>query len=329
MFEYEAYYRANSFEELRALGRRAGPGDMIELVAGTHEPHHAPMEDKDGEGKCGTWPTRALEGTVFDLHGEPGRLITFCGDRERTVIDGIGNRRGGAGIQIVRSTYVRFAGFTIRNLLRAVDIQDTSHAEVTHVTSENTWHEGYRIRYNSTYNLIHHCHIKDTGKGYVGNGEGIYVGTARGRTTDCGNPEDNSDYNVLSNNVFGPNVPSENIDVKEYTTGGVIRDNVFNGTDLRGIHASTSWVALKGRGWRLENNVGVGMGVENGAGIRVLERAPGYGGSNVVRGTTCRGLSKGSVCVFVDARTTNNTVEGVKVEESDPSARERGGGGRR
>ena len=203
---------------------------MIELVAGKHEPHHAAMEDKDGEGKCGTWPTRALEGTVFDLHGEPGRLITFCGDRERTVIDGIGNRRGGAGIQIVRSTYVRFAGFTIRNLLRAVDIQDSSHAEVTHVTSENTWHEGYRIRYNSTYNLIQHCHIKDTGKGYVGNGEGIYVGTARGRTTDCGNPEDNSDYNVLSNNVFGPNVPSENIDVKEYTTGGVIRGNVFNGT---------------------------------------------------------------------------------------------------
>lgn len=217
LFSYEKYYRAYDFEELRALARRATPGDMVELVAGTHEPHHAPMEDTDGEGLCATWPTRALEGTVFRLHGEPGRLITFCGDRERTIIDGGKNNKGGAGIQIVRSSYVRFAGFTIRNLLRAVDIQDTSHAEVMYVTSENTWHESYRIRYNSTHNLIQHNHIRDTGKGYVGNGEGIYIGTAHGRTTDCGNPQDNSDYNVVANNVFGPNVPSENVDVKEYT----------------------------------------------------------------------------------------------------------------
>jgi hypothetical protein len=36
MFEYESYYRAQDFEELRALGRRARPGDMIELVAGVY-----------------------------------------------------------------------------------------------------------------------------------------------------------------------------------------------------------------------------------------------------------------------------------------------------
>ncbi len=144
-FPYERYYRASDFKEMRALGRQAQPGDMIELAAGVHSPHRAALESTDGEGVCATWPTRALDGTVFKLHGEPGRVITFCGDKERTIIDGSkGSKKGGAGLQIVQSSYVRFAGFTIRNLLRAVDIQDTSHAEILHITSEKTWHEGFR-----------------------------------------------------------------------------------------------------------------------------------------------------------------------------------------
>ena len=360
-FPYERYHRASDFDEMRALGRRARPGDMIELAAGVHAPHRAAIESTEGEGVCATWPTRALDGTVFKLHGEPGRVITFCGDKERTIVDGRkGLRKGGAGLQIVQSSYVRFAGFTIRNLLRAVDIQDTSHAEILYITSEKTWHEGFRVRYNSSSNLIQVCigprppcfravassrpaltqllrarslarsfarslalqhnHIKDTGLGYVGNGEAIYVGTARGRTTDCGNPQDNSDYNVIASNRFGPGVPSENIDVKEYTHGGVIKDNVFNGTGLQGIHASTSWVALKGTGYVVSDNVGVGLGV-TGAGIRVLERVETFGSNNMVVRNTCKQLSTGSVCVFVDARTSNNTLSGNRVVDSDESVR--------
>ncbi len=186
LFPYERYYRAKDFKEMRVLGRRAKPGDMVELVAGVHSPHRARLESTDGEGKCATWPTRALDGTVFKLHGEPGRLITFCGSRERTIIDGGKGSKGGAGLQVVQSSYVRFAGFTIRNMLRAVDIQDTSHAEILYITSEKTWHEGFRcvvddrrdvplsevltrfrpsvrlslssrVRYNSTSNLLKVC----------------------------------------------------------------------------------------------------------------------------------------------------------------------------
>ena len=160
----------------------------------------------------------------------------------------------------------------------------------------------------------------ETGLGYVGNGEAIYVGTARGRTTDCGNPQDNSDYNVIAENRFGPGVPSENVDVKEYTHGGIISNNTFNGTALQGIHASTSWVALKGRGWVVSDNLGVGLGV-SGAGIRVLERAETFGSNNMVVRNTCKRLSAGSVCVFVDPRTTNNTLRENRVLESDETVR--------
>jgi hypothetical protein len=315
-FSYERYFRATTFQEMRELGRNAIAGDMIELVAGLHTPHHAPMETTDGEGLCSTWPTRALEGTVFELHGRKDKLITFCGDRDKTIIDGGKNNKGGAGIQVVKSSFVRFAGFTIRNLLRAVDLQDTMYSEILNVTGYNTWHEGWRIRYNSSHNLVQNCHIHTTGRGYVGNGEGIYIGTARGRTVDCGNPEDQSNYNIISRNVFGPNVPSENVDVKEFTTGGTIVGNQFNGTDLRGIHASTSWIALKGKNYTIENNVGVGLGVDEGAGIRVLQRADGFGNGNLIKNNTCRDLSRNSWCVFVDKRTSNNVLENNAIVDS-------------
>lgn len=277
-------------------------------MEGTYKPHYADMESTTGEGKCGTWPTRATSGTVFDLHGTRDKKITICGHPERTIIDGSPHFESGSGIHIVRSSYVRFAGFKLQNMLRSVDIQDTFYSEVLYVTSSNTWHEGVRIRYNSSYNLLAHSHIQHTGKGYVGNGEGVYIGTASGRTVDCGEASDQSNYNVIQNNTFGPNVPSENIDIKEFTTGGIITENRFNGTDLRGIHASISWVALKGRQYVVANNTGIGLAVK-GSGIRVLQRAPTYGSDNLIRNNTCQKLSEGSYCIFIDQRTTNNTIE--------------------
>ncbi len=280
---------------------------QIELAAGTHKPHYSDMEKTTGEGKCGTWPTRATSGTVFKLHGTKDKKITFCGDPEYTVIDGYPNIHTGAGIQIVRSTHVRFAGFRVQNMLRAVDLQDTFWSEVLFITSSHTWHEGVRIRYNSSHNLLAHSHIQHTGKGYVGNGEGVYIGTAYGRTVACGEAQDQSDFNIIRNNTFGPHVPSENIDVKEFTTGGQIIENRFNGSDLKGIHASISWIALKGRQYTVKDNIGQGLGVK-GSGIRVLKRAPKYGSDNVIRHNICHNLSDGSYCVFIDRRTVNNTI---------------------
>lgn len=307
MFPYDRYFRANTFEEMRQLGAKALPGDMIELVSGRHKPFYADSESTDGEGLCATWPRRAKSGTTFQLHGSQEKKITFCGHPEKTIIDGSPNLQSGAGLQVVQSSHLRFAGFTMRNTLRSVDIQDTFHSEFLYLTCSHTWHEGIRIRYNSSHNTLAFSRIQYTGRGYVGNGEAIYIGTASGRTVNCGSPSDQSNYNVVKHNLFGPSVPSENVDVKEYTTGGVIVDNVFNGTDLRGIHASVSWVALKGRGYTVANNTGWGLGVK-GAGIRVLKRAPLYGSDNVIFNNTCHGLKDGSYCVFVDRRTKNNTV---------------------
>lgn len=306
-FPYERYFRAYDFSQMRRFGKKAVPGDLIELMPGTHRPFYSTREKTDGQGLCGEWPRRLKSATAFKLHGTPEKMITFCGSPEETVIDGSPNLNSGAGLELAQCSYVRFAGFTIKNVLRAVDVQDTVHSEILYITSTNTWHEGMRIRYNSSYNTVAFSKIMHTGKGYPGNGEGIYVGTASGRTVDCGNPSDQTNYNVIVNNTFGPKVPSENIDVKEYTVGGRIMNNTFNGAGLKGIHASTSWVALKGKEWVVANNTGYSLAVK-GAGIRVLKRAPTYGSSNLFLNNTCYGIEEDSFCIFIDPQTKNNTL---------------------
>jgi len=229
MFNYTQYFRATNYSNFKVLGKIAQPGDMIELLPGKYSPIYAHEERVNNKtGRC-RWPRTATDGAIYAVHGAPGKLITFCGTPGKTVIDGSALRSSGAGILVVKSSYVRVAGFTVANLLRGVDIQHTTNSEFFHLTTNHTWHEGIRIRYHSSNNLLQYCNIQHTGKGYVGNGEGVYVGTASGQTVLCGNPKDETNYNIIRDNVFGPNVPSENVDVKEYTTGGQIINNIFDG----------------------------------------------------------------------------------------------------
>lgn len=95
-----------------------------------------------------------------------------------------------------------------------------------------------------------------------------------------------------------------------------------------GVHASISWLALKGRDYIVSDNVGRGLAVEGG-GIRLLVRWKGQGMSyscgqllscrlcssssnvsicyttgvnNTVVRNTCYGLIKKSYCVYVDEK---------------------------
>ncbi|KAL4540198.1 hypothetical protein Ndes2526A_g03195 [Nannochloris sp. 'desiccata'] len=302
MFTYTRYFIATNYSEFKELGKIAQPGDMIELLPGKYSPIYAHEERVNNKtGKC-RWPRTATDGAIYALHGAPGKLITFCGTPGKTVIDGTPLQSSGAGILVVKSSYVRVAGFTVTNVLRGMDIQHTTNSEFLYITTSHTWHEGVRIRYHSSNNLLQYCNIQHTGKGYVGNGEGVYVGTASGQTVLCDNPKDETNYNIIRDNVFGPNVPSENVDVKEYTTGGQIINNTFDGKYMMGIHASISWVVLKGTNYTVANNTGYSLNVPGG-GIRIVKRGPQQASYNTVTNNTCYGLIEDSFCVFVDPST--------------------------
>jgi hypothetical protein len=123
-------------------------------------------------------------------------------------------------------------------------------------------------------NYVHH-----TGAKNATYGEGIYVGSANSNwgTYSAGQP-DRSDRNILSGNVVVV-TGAENMDIKEGTTGGVIRNNVFDGADQTGSWAD-SWIDLKGNGWLVEDNHGTNA-LEDG--FQVHQALAGWGLDNLFK----------------------------------------------
>ena len=71
---------------------------------------------------------------------------------------------------------------------------------------------------------------------------------------------------------------------------------------MMGIHASISWVVLKGTNYIVANNTGYNLNVPGG-GIRIVKRGPQQASYNTVTNNTCYGLIEDSFCVYVDPRT--------------------------
>ena len=247
--------------------------------------------------------------TVLNLHGTPEAYITICGPKT-AVFDGTQgqNMWFGHAFRVVDSSYIRVSGFTFQNALKGLDVQRTNASEFTHIFTQNTRQEGIRVRYNSTYNKVQYCNITNTGRMWEGFGEGIYVGTSKRNSVLQGLPPDFSDYNEFRYNRFGPGILAENIDVKEFTTGGKIVGNYFNGTDIQGINGGFSWVSLKGNNWTVFNNTGDGLDLA-GAGFRVLYQWEGEGMYNRLLGNACYNFtSDSSYCVYVSPEARDTVV---------------------
>ena len=307
------------------------PGDMIELLAGHYyvskNPYYGTVARIAGDtilpGGGDTLPPDLSSGAetiprefrpianslIYGKNGTLDKWITICGSQgtEETILDGsTTNSTGGQDfmMQVIRmqlSSYVRLAGFTIVNGRRGLDIQKSSFNEFKYITTRNTLAEGIRLRYNATNNLISQSTITYTGRAWSGWGEGIYVGTSPLNSVDYGLPPDHTNDNTIQNNVFGPGVLAENIDIKEYTSGGLVRGNVFDGKDIRGINGGKSWIAMKGTSWTAISNIGYGLDLGSvGSGFRVLKQSAENGEYNSVIKNTCYNMGVGSYCVYVD-----------------------------
>jgi hypothetical protein len=71
------------------------------------------------------------------------------------------------------------------------------------------------------------------------------------RHSGCG--PDRSDRKVIEGNDIA-DTTAESVDLKEGTSGGVLRGNRFSGT---GTTEADSWVDVKGSDWTITDNVGI------------------------------------------------------------------------
>lgn len=239
-------------EELEDALAGATAGTSIHLAPGTYEGHFSAESSGTAEAP-----------------------ITLCGSAE-SILDGGGIRRGYV-FHLDNVAYWVLRGFTVQNGQKGVMADGTTHTLIENLTVLETGDEAIHLRDTSTDNTVSGNTISHTGNRKPKFGEGIYLGTAESNWCDVSDCEpDRSDRNIVLNNVISA-TSAESIDIKEGTSGGIVRGNTFDGS---AIIDADSWVDVKGNGYLIEGNSGVNS---PGDGFQTHEIIDGWGTDNVFR----------------------------------------------
>ncbi|MGW5354048.1 NosD domain-containing protein [Streptomyces sp. NPDC004031] len=235
-------------KSLKAALAAAQPGQTISLADGTYT----------GNFKITAAGTAAAP---IVLTGSRGAVLTTSSG-------------GGNVVQLTSSPYWTIRGVTLTHAQKGIMIDSSDHVTVDGVEVYGTTMEGVHFRTSSSYGVVQNSFVHDTGTSGNGMGEGVYVGTANTLT-------DTSDHVRISDNVIGPNIGGENIDIKEGTTGGVISGNTFDGSGLTGANYDDSWVDVKGNGYTVTGNRGSRT---TNDGYQTHSQFDGWGCGTVFRG---------------------------------------------
>jgi hypothetical protein len=270
-YEYSRLVKVSTSSQLSDALRYARAGDLILLADGTYTGRR----------------TITASGTA----DEP---IILCGTSAAVLADT--RYDGGAVLLLKNANRWVLHGFTVQNALWGIRLERSSHNQLRNLTVRDVGQEAIGIKLFSSHNVVQGSRIRDTGRrgwSYTGYGEGIYVGSWSGHWTD-GQP-DRSDHNQIVDNEFGPNITAEHIDIKEGTTGGVIRGNRFDGRGMENNGAAVdSWVLVQGNDYVIEQNNGK---YSRRNGFRAWP-GPGWGQRNVFRNNVADVQASGYGFVF-------------------------------
>jgi Right handed beta helix region len=227
----------------RALAR-AQPGTTITLSDGTYL-------GKDVKDRS-AWQPGRFESKASGTADAP---IVLRGSRN-AVLDG-GGSGVGYGLHLIGAKYWRLEGFTVQSALKGIVLDNSHHVVIDAVRVTKISEEGIHFRSHSTDNLLTNSVVDNTGLRSPNFGEGVYIGSAKSNwDVYTGGKPDRSDRNQVINNII-VDTAAENIDIKEGTTGGVIRGNYLGGDKLASKNSADSWIEVKGNEYLIEGNHGV------------------------------------------------------------------------
>jgi len=187
---------------------------------------------------------------VIATSGTEAQPITICGGRN-AIIDGGGVRSGYA--VHVTANWVNLEGITIRNAQKGVVADGSNHITLRTLEVHTIGDEAIHLRSLSSDNIVQSNLVHDTGLRRDKFGEGIYVGSAVSNWEKYGDGgPDLSDRNLVEANLIWATT-AESIDIKEGTTGTIVRANWFDGSALSG---ADSWIDAKGNDAQISENHG-------------------------------------------------------------------------
>ena len=251
----------SSADDLTTALAEAAPGDTIALADGTYT------------GKFVTTRSGTEKAPIF-LCGGPG-----------AVLDG-GGIKAGYVLHLDGASWWRLVGFTVRNGQKGVMADRSQRSIIQGLTVTDIGDEGIHLRSFSSDNLVVGNTVRRTGLRREKFGEGVYIGSATSNWEKYseGGP-DRSDRNVVRGNSLSQ-FTAEGVDIKEGTTGGVLVDNVFDGSSIT-EEGADSWVDVKGNNWLIQGNTGRNSPKD---GFQTHNVEKGWGTGNVFRANTATGV---------------------------------------
>lgn len=226
--------------------------------------------------------------------------IVLCG-ASGSVIDA-GGTGDGYALHLDGASFWHVRDLSVRGGQKGVVLDTASHTELSGLHISDVGQEGLHLRSASSDNLVHDIVVERTGLTDAKYGEGVYVGSAQSnwcRYTSC--EPDRSDRNVFEGiDVRG--ATAEALDVKEGTTGGIVRGSVLSvGSDA----VVDSAVDLKGTGWTIDDSTI--SGPVDAVSVHVI--LPPWGSENTVTASSLRpGAGGVGVNIVGDARSAGNVV---------------------
>lgn len=218
----------------------------------------------------------------------------------------------------LQANYWKLRGFTITNGLKGLMADGANNNIIDSIKVTQIGEEGIHLRKHSKHNTIQNTEISYTGLKTPDYGEGIYIGSAKSNwgTYTNGDP-DLSDSNKVQNNKIGPYITAECIDVKEGTTGGLIKGNYFDATGITGANSGDSWMDVKGNYYLIDGNTGfnpVGSVLTDGFQVNVAYA--GWGNYNEFKNNNCT-VNASGYGINVRLTSSNGTAVGNKVYTSN------------
>ncbi|HWB43346.1 MAG TPA: hypothetical protein VG500_18935 [Gemmatimonadales bacterium] len=187
---------------LLALLRQAQPGQKIWMADGTYSSK--------------TWS---------DRHGTEEQPIVLCGSRGAVIA---------GDLRAQNLSHWVFAGFRSQGAFQGIYLQNVDHSRLVNLQISGVKKEAIHFLCGSARNVVERDTITDTGNSTPSyHGEGVYIGSNAGKGPTgsiCAGQIDQSDSNIVQHVHFGPDVPSEDVQVRQSTRGNIIRYNTSDGT---------------------------------------------------------------------------------------------------
>ncbi|MBK0382355.1 coagulation factor 5/8 type domain-containing protein [Pedobacter sp. SD-b] len=224
--------------------------------------------------------------------GTSTQPITLVGSRN-VILDG-GSKETGYVLSL-QANYWRIKGFSIRNGLKGIVADGANHNLIDGIIVTQIGEEAIHLRKFSKHNTIQNSEITYTGLKTPDYGEGIYIGSAVSNWAKYSDGQpDKCDSNKVLNNKIGPYVAAECIDIKEGTTGGLIKGNTFEAQGITGANSADSWIDVKGNHYLIEDNTGFNTQPSVLLdGFQINCAASGWGSYNEFKNNICNVNSSG------------------------------------